>query len=147
LVGLRSSEIVESVRLINDKEKLKVCWDESHQCLQHYKFQVFIRQMKKCFISLVTPDIVQIAKSVGTSDITYKDVRYAIRKVGLKCDTRFCRKIHATHLRQSGIAAEIIDSLQGRTPSSVFAKHYYGPSLEYKDKVLQALNELKCKLE
>jgi intergrase/recombinase len=36
---------------------------------------------------------------------------------------RFGRKIHATHLHQSGIPVEIIDALQGRTPASIFAKH------------------------
>jgi intergrase/recombinase len=56
---------------------------------------------------------------------------------------RFCRKIHATYLRESGIPAEIIDSLQGHTPTNIFLKHYYRPSLSYRDKVLDALQELK----
>jgi intergrase/recombinase len=52
---------------------------------------------------------------------------------------RFGRKIHATHLHQSGVPVEIIDALQGRTPVSIFAKHYYRPSSDYKVKVLEAL--------
>jgi intergrase/recombinase len=59
---------------------------------------------------------------------------------------RFGRKIHATHLHQSGIPVEIIDALQGRTPASIFAKHYYRPSLDYKVQVLQALEKLQKEL-
>jgi intergrase/recombinase len=58
-------------------------------------------------------------------------------------DMHFCRKIFASHLRQSGIEAEIVDLLQGRVPNFVFARHYFTPSLGYTAKVLQALNQLK----
>ena len=90
--------------------------------------------------------IVNSLKSSDSNSLTYNAVRLACRNRGLTCDMRFCRKLFATHLRQSGIAAEIVDALQGRTPSSVFAKHYLRPSMEYRDRVLEALKALKQKI-
>ena len=78
---------------------------------------------------------------------SYNAIRLACHKRGITCDMRFCRKIHATHLHQSGIPVEIIDALQGRTPANIFAKHYYGPSLDYRQKVLDALNKLQMEIE
>jgi intergrase/recombinase len=49
---------------------------------------------------------------------------------------KYCRKIFASHLRQSGIESEIIDLLQGRVPKTLFARHYFIPSLDYRAKVL-----------
>jgi intergrase/recombinase len=55
----------------------------------------------------------------------------------------FCRKIYASWLRQRGIESEIVDLLQGRVPRSMFARHYFRPSADYKDRVLQALEKLQ----
>jgi intergrase/recombinase len=62
-------------------------------------------------------------------------------------DMRFARKIHASWLRQNGIESEIVDLLQGRVPKTVFARYYFTPSLDYRARVLQALNTLKKSLE
>lgn len=53
----------------------------------------------------------------------------------------------ACYLVQSGIEYEIIDLLQGRVPKSVFARHYFNPSLEYRDKVSRALDNLKQQID
>jgi intergrase/recombinase len=45
----------------------------------------------------------------------------------MEMNMAFCRKIFATHLKNSGIEQEIIDLLQGRLPRSVFARHYFRP--------------------
>jgi intergrase/recombinase len=55
----------------------------------------------------------------------------------------YWRKIFASHLRQSGIEAEIVDPLQGRVPRTAFTRYYFTPSLEYREKVIQALTKLK----
>jgi intergrase/recombinase len=60
-----------------------------------------------------------------------------------KWTMRFCRKVFASHLRQSGIEGEIVDLLQGCIPKRVFARHYFTPSLEYRGKVIHALTKLK----
>jgi intergrase/recombinase len=56
---------------------------------------------------------------------------------------KYCRKIFASHLRQSGIESEIVDLLQGRVPRTVFARNYFTPSLDYRAKVLCALDKLR----
>jgi intergrase/recombinase len=61
---------------------------------------------------------------------------------------KYCRKIFASWLRQSGgIEAEIVDLLQGRVPKSVFTRHYFTPDASYQSRVLSALNGLKTKIE
>ena len=59
----------------------------------------------------------------------------------------YCRKVFASHLRQSGIESEIIDLLQGRVPRSVFTRHYFRPSADYKERVLKAVAKLKHEIE
>jgi intergrase/recombinase len=59
----------------------------------------------------------------------------------------YCRKILASHLRQSGIESEIVNPLQGRVPRTVFARHYFTPALTHRDKVLHALDKLKKEIE
>jgi hypothetical protein len=71
-----------------------------------------------------------------------------LREGGIKTDMRFCREIFASYLRQSAIEAETVDLLQGRVvPRTVFARHYFTPSLTYRDRVIRALNELKKEIE
>lgn len=59
----------------------------------------------------------------------------------------FYRKIFASHLKQSGVEAEIVDLLQGRVPKTVFARHYFMPELDYREKVITALQKLKYDIE
>jgi len=56
---------------------------------------------------------------------------------------KYCRKIHASWLRQSGIESEIIDMLQGRIGKNIFIRHYMTPSNSYRDKVLDAIEQLQ----
>jgi intergrase/recombinase len=60
---------------------------------------------------------------------------------------KYCCKIYASYLRQSGIESEIVDLLQGRVPKTVFARHYFTPSLDYRGKVLYALDKLQRDIE
>ncbi len=41
----------------------------------------------------------------------------------------------------------MIDLLQGRVPKSVFAKHYFTPSLDYRGKVIGAFAKLQQQIE
>ncbi len=56
---------------------------------------------------------------------------------------RYCRKIFASYLRQGGIESEIVDLLQERFPKSVFALHYLTTSLDYRDKIITILDNLR----
>ncbi len=56
---------------------------------------------------------------------------------------KYTRKIFASYLRKMGIQPEVIDILQLRVPKSVFVRHYFTPSADYKDEVLVALDKLR----
>lgn len=78
----------------------------------------------------------------------YDRIRYAcVASKGLELHMAYCRKIYASWLRQSGIESEIVDLLQGRVPKSVFARHYFTPSLDYRDRVIRALDKVKQLIE
>ena len=69
------------------------------------------------------------------------------RHRNLSMQMKYCRKIYASYLRQAGIESEIVDLLQGAMPRAlVFARHYFRPNAEYKDRVLlDAVNKLQKK--
>jgi intergrase/recombinase len=143
---------VESVKLINNDvdKNTSLYYKPERNALEHFRFpDIFFRQTKKAYISFVSPEILEIATGLRIRKPlpTYNDIRLACWKIGLKCDMRFCRKIHASHLRQSGIESEIVDLLQGRVPRTVFARHYFTPSLDYRAKALCALDKLRRDIE
>jgi intergrase/recombinase len=117
--------------------------------LEHFRFpELFFRQTKKAYISIIPPEILEIAKlSAGEKVPIYNAIRLIARRKGINMDMRFCRKIFASHLRQSGIESETVDLLQGRVPKTVFARHYFTPSLEYRTKALHALDKLRRDIE
>jgi hypothetical protein len=48
---------------------------------------------------------------------------------------------------EAGIEAEIVDLLQGRVLKTFFARHYFTPKLDYREKVITALQKLKYDIE
>lgn len=75
---------------------------------------------------------------------TYTTTRFASTYRGMDFHMSYCRKIFASYLRQhGGIESEIVDLLSGRVPRTVFARHYFTPSLDYRQKVLDALKQLQ----
>jgi integrase len=146
LVGLRPSEIVESVRLINDKDAFTKYYDPVQMTLSHYKFRQFLRTTKKAYISFVSPETLEIVKNLDNIP-SYNDIRLACWKIGIKMDMRYCRKIHSSWLHQCGIASETIDFLHGRVSTSVFSRHYLTPQKDLKDRVLQSVEQLKKEIE
>jgi hypothetical protein len=65
---------------------------------------------------------------------------------GIKCDMRYCRKIHGSWLHQYGIPETVIDFLQGRVSPSVFNRHYLTPNENLKDHVFDAVKELQKRM-
>ncbi|MDQ3968671.1 MAG: hypothetical protein M3275_09800 [Thermoproteota archaeon] len=151
LTGLRTNECFEAIRLIKDPEYFKTYYLASKQTLEHFRFpQLFIRRTKAAYISLVTPEFLDIARNTPISPCNYMKVMYmVVRTKKLKMNMHYCRKVYSSYLRQyAGIESEIIDLLQGRTPNTVFAKHYFRPNLQqYSEKVLTALHKLKQEIE
>jgi intergrase/recombinase len=150
LTGLRPSEVVESVRLLNSELSTgRQYYNPQRQALEHFRFpDIFLRQTKKAYISFVSPEILDVIKSLTSKRLpTYNAIRLAIYKRGIKCDMRYCRKLFASHLIKSGIDSTTVDMLQGRVGKSVLVRHYQTPDSTLADRVLQALHELKREID
>jgi hypothetical protein len=142
LTGMRGSECIESVRLINLSIDNKY-YNPKHQILQHYLYpNIFIRRTKAIYISVVNDEIIGIAQKVGNNP-SMKGLERGMMKRCLSMKIKYCRKIHASWLHHKGISSDLIDALQGRISKSIFLRHYLTPSAGYKDSVLDALSELQ----
>jgi hypothetical protein len=147
LTGLRASECVAAVKLIKDPDSFKTYYNENRKCLEHFRFtNIFIRRTKAAYISLVDKEILEIAQNC-TNIPSYNALKKTLMRRPLDMQLKHCRKIFASYLRQAGIESEIVDLLQGRVPRTVFARHYFTPSLDYRDKVIRALNKLKEQID
>jgi intergrase/recombinase len=92
--------------------------------------------------------ILGIAQNIQKTPTTYNGLKMVSRHRSLSMRIKYCRKIYATFLRQSGIESEIIDMLSVRIRKNIFLHHYYRPSSDYyKNRVLDALHELKKQIE
>jgi integrase-like protein len=175
LIGLRPSEVVESVRLINLQnnftdtlsgtppkrahtpsatpvKRSPQYYNPERQALEHFRFpEIFLRQTKKAYISFVTPPMIEeIVKNITSQEIhripTYSAITHACRRVGIACELHLCRKLFASHLRASGIQPEIIDLLQGRVSQSILTRHYLVPKPSFKEDIIKALEQLQRQL-
>ncbi|MGH9954734.1 MAG: integrase [Nitrososphaeraceae archaeon] len=153
LTGLRPSEAVESVRLLNDSGNMKIhesgnYYNPETQALEHFRYpDIFLRQTKKAYLSFIRPENVHNMKFHNMQVPSYNDIRLACYyHAGINCDMRFCRKVFASYLSHKGIQSELIDVLQGRVPHSVFARHYLVPEDSLTHKILSAVTELSDRL-
>ena len=129
LTGLRPDEAQKSIYLI--KTKGGQYDDLDRRTLKHYQFpDPFIRHTKNAYISGV------ITRTSWKWQMTprVRNYYYSLRKrlgmaTSFNMNMYYCRKVFATHLRNSGIEPEIIDLLQGRISGSVFVNHYYRPDI------------------
>ena len=127
LTGLRPEEAIQSIKILHSEPSDYL---KDNTILEHYKYpSIFIRRTKKAYISVVNEIILGIALQAG--DHSYNALRLLIKRNGLDMNMAFCRKIFATYLRNNGNEQETIDLLQGRTPKSVFARHYFRPDLNF----------------
>lgn len=132
LVGLRPSEAIESIKIVNSN--LENYLNRDLMVLEHFKFpEIFIRRTKNAYISLVSDEILKLARDC--SNTSYAAIKAFTKRNCLKMNMNYCRKIFATYLRNNGIEQEIIDLLQGRIPKSIFVRHYYRPDFTIYDKV------------
>jgi intergrase/recombinase len=148
LTGLRVSECVEAIKLLNACQNFDTHYFNPEQkVLQHYRFpELFIRRTKAVYISVVNDEIVGIARSIGkTPGLSALKMQFYRR--GLSMRLKYCRKIYASWLHKCGISSDLIDMLQGRIGKNIFLKHYLTPSSTYKDKVLDSLYKLQQTIE
>lgn len=127
LTGLRPDEGYKSMDLI--RSDLTNYLDDKRMLLMHYKYpDIFLRVSKKAFVSVVNEDILKFGQE-SKSITSYNCLRNAFGYYSVSMNMYYCRKVFATFLRNKGIESEIIDLLQGRTPSSIFVNHYYRPDV------------------
>jgi intergrase/recombinase len=79
--------------------------------------------------------------------VTYNIIRKRLNQVGLSMQLSLCRKLFASHLRQSaGIQPEVVNLLQGRVSTSILTRHYLVPDASLRRDVLAAVEELREKI-
>ena len=148
LIGLRPSEVVESVRLLNGghaTEPTRRYFNPERCALEHFRYKQFIRQTKKAYISFVTSEMLNIVQNLDNVP-TKNAITHACQRRHIPMDMYLCRKVFASWLRKEGIQPEIVDMLQGRVAQSVLTRHYLVPSQDLKDRVLTALEKLRSQL-
>jgi hypothetical protein len=152
LTGLRPNEAIQAVRLLNNGKAPFQYYNPQLQVLEHFRHpQIFLRRTKSAYISLITKE--QLS-AIGILDCktpttpSYVAVQYRLARSSIGgCHLGYCRKIFGSWLRQNGgIASETVDLLQGRVPKTVFARNYFTPSVDYRQKVLEALEQLQKQL-
>jgi hypothetical protein len=114
LTGLRPSEAVESVKLIQNSETFPHYYDASSMTLCHYKFpKQFIRATKKAYLSYITLDNLQPIREIESCTPTYTAIRLACRRRGVNMDMHLTRKLFASWLIQvGGIDSNTVDLLR-----------------------------------
>jgi intergrase/recombinase len=162
LVGLRPSEVIESVRLLLNEQPaadgdgnlvnnvVKKYYNPQRQALEHFRFpEIFIRQTKKAYISFISPELLSSSFSIQSLDSvpSWNDIRLACWNRGIKMQMHLARKVFASWLYQCGISETVINLLQGRVPRSILVQHYLVPKPGFKAEVLAALEKLAESLD
>ncbi len=145
LIGARCTEIIECVKLINNNnpEIFPRYYNRERQALEHFKFgDIFLRETKKCYISFVRDDILDIVK--GIEKVPSRNaIGKACQRRGIKMEMHLTRKLFASWLRKEGVQAEVVDLLQGRVAPSILTRHYMVPAPSFKSDVLKAIEKLR----
>ena len=126
LTGLRKQESIDSFNLIISNYQngsLSDYYNEELGILEHFKYSdLFLRQTKKVYISIVAKDLV--SQICNSQPVSYQAIRKRITRANQSLRVKELRSYFATYMRKNGILSEFIDLLQGRIPKSIFAKHY-----------------------
>lgn len=88
-------------------------------------------------------EIIEADRKMKKKVPAYNGLKKQVTRSCLSMRIKYCRKIYASWLRQSGIEAEIIDMLQGRIGKNIFIRHYMTPSNSYRDKIIDAVDRLR----
>ncbi len=128
LTGLRPSEAIKSIHLIHPD--LDNYLNYERMVLEHFRYRdIFIRPTKNAFISVLTPQLLELAKSSAV-DCSWTAIYHALKTKGMDMQMKYCRKIFATYVRSQGVDSEIVNLLQGRIVKDVFVRHYNRPDLD-----------------
>ena len=144
LTGLRPVEACKSVQPIH--ADLSNYLNHDLFILEHFKWKdIFIRSTKKSFISVMTDQLLQIAKTADPQ--SYTSIYAYLRERGLPMRRNYCRKIFGTHLRYCGIESEMVNLLEGRISPEIFVRHYWSPNMKQDiERVRKAIDSLADRL-
>ncbi|MEM3884377.1 MAG: integrase [Nitrososphaerota archaeon] len=128
LSGLRVGEAFSSIKLYCKEGEGYV--NKELMVLEHYRYpNIFLRRTKKAYITVLDDRMLETLDSCRP--ISYSLIHKILkRRLNSGCRLDYFRKIWATYMRLKGIDPEVIDLLQGRTPKSIFLKHYYRPDIK-----------------
>jgi len=149
LTGLRPSESIESIKLLNGPHGT-LHYDANLLTLEHFRFsQLFIKTTKKAYLSYLSLDNYHYFSKIGSNTPipTWNAIRHACRRRNIKMDMRLCRKVFASWLIKSGIDSNTVDMLSGRVPSSVLVRHYQVPDNTLRQRVLDAVASLENEIK
>jgi hypothetical protein len=142
LTGLRPSEACMSIALIQRRESFENYYNKERSMLEHFRYpELFIRRTKKAFVSIANDTVIEIAKK-SYEKPCYNALKLVLRRRKIGTHLYYARKIFATYLRGKGVEQELIDILQGRSPRSIFARHYYKPDFRSQNKIRRSLTSL-----
>ena len=126
ITGMRKEESINSFNLIiklASENKLSEYYNEELGILEHFKYgDLFLRQTKNVYISIVTKELVQ--QITNSQPVSYSAIRKRLTRKKDKLRIKELRSYNGTFLRKQGILAEIVDLLHGRIKKSVFVSHY-----------------------
>jgi hypothetical protein len=65
LTGLRNSECIEVIKLIRDPEQFKIYYNESNQCLEHFRYkELFLRKTKSAYLTVCDNQLLGIVQKL-----------------------------------------------------------------------------------
>jgi intergrase/recombinase len=112
LTGLRPTEAIKSIHMIHTE--LDNYLNRERMVLEHFRYRnIFIRPTKNAFISVLTPQLLELAKRSAT-DCSWTAIYHMLNTKGMDMQMKYCRKIFATYVRSQGVDSEIVNLLQGR---------------------------------
>jgi len=111
LSGLRVEESLNAIR--HYKSEKGSYLNTELKILEHFRYpQTFFRKSKKAFITVLDDGMIEALENARA--ITYNMIKSYLFRKKMKISLNLFRKIHATYLRDKGVAIEVIDLLQGR---------------------------------
>jgi hypothetical protein len=104
LIGLRSSEVVESVRLLNSSchGNCNTYYNPERQVLEHFRFPQFLRQTKKAYLSFVTPSMLSIVQNLEKVS-TYNAIRLVVVASSPHCRRSTYRSTRRGHNQKKSL--------------------------------------------
>ena len=145
LTGLRASEACLSLSIIAE-QGLEHYYNPRKLCLEHFRFQGFLRRTKNAFISIVSDTLLRELEN-WDKRVTWDKVRSRLKRLGLPCRLQDLRRNHATLLNMNGIPESIVDLLHGRIGKSVFIQFYLRPDfVQLAHRIQKILHPLEVRL-